>query len=51
VAEIQFTRMAADGWFGEAEDFGVGNFFDYAQFRQRVMKSAAEHDGERRAQR
>src|ERR1035437_9723445 len=43
--------MAADGRFGKAGDFGVGNFFVHAQFRQRVMKSAAEHDGEHRSQR
>ena len=48
--EIQFARVADDGRFGEAGDFGVGNFFVHAQFRQRVMKAAAEHDGERRAQ-
>jgi hypothetical protein len=36
---------------GKAGDFGVGNFFGHIQFRQRVMKAAAEHDGERRAQR
>src|SRR5581483_10745991 len=51
VAKIQFARVAADGRFGEAGDFGVGNFFGYAQFRQHVMKAAAEHDGERRTQR
>ena len=51
VAEIQFARVAADGRFGKAGNFGVGNLFVHAQFRQDVMKSAAEHDGERRAQR
>lgn len=49
--EIQFARMAPDGRFGEAGDLGVGDFFPHAQFRERVVKSAAEHNGQRRPQR
>ena len=50
MTEIQFTRMAADGRFGKAGDFGVGNFFVHAKFGEDMMKSAAQYDGERRTQ-
>ena len=51
MTKIQFTRVAADGRLGKAGDFGVGNCRRHAQFGEDVMKSAAEHDGELRAQR
>ena len=51
MAEIQFARMAADGRFWEAGNLLKGNFIVHSQLRQNMMKSAAEDDGKRRAQR
>ena len=51
MTEIQFARVTTDGGFWKAGDSGIGNFFGRAQLRQRVMKSAAKNDGERRSQR
>jgi hypothetical protein len=43
--------MTIDAWNREAGNFGEGNFLVHAQFSQDVMKSAAQHDSECRAQR
>jgi hypothetical protein len=46
MAKTNFSGVTADGGPGETGDFGKGYFPVQTQFGERMMKTAAEHDGQ-----